>query len=87
MQHQSVDTTRRIILAENIKTYVDASFYSTENLAKILGITSRHLRRYKNGISEPPATVLFSLCKVLNVDIHRMLMTDTEWYAFIHDTV
>jgi transcriptional regulator with XRE-family HTH domain len=85
MQHKTIDENLRTILADNIKKLSERDDYSQEQIATKLGITTRKLLRYKNGESEPPATVLYSMCKLYNVDINSMFMTFEDWLDYVRE--
>lgn len=73
------------VVSENVKEFVEKSEYSHNEIASKLGITTRQLLRYKNGESDPPATILYLLADLLDVDIKRMFMTFDEWIALIRE--
>ena len=58
----------------NIKKFTDESEHSLEEIAKIIKVTDRQLFRYRTGMSEVPAIVLYNLCTVLDKDIKDMFM-------------
>jgi transcriptional regulator with XRE-family HTH domain len=76
---------RRMILADNIQRFVEVSVYDDTKIAGKIGVTPSQLYRYRSGLSEIPATVLYELCNVLDVDVRRMFLTKTEWQHYFED--
>ena len=69
---EHIKELRKKILAEQILFFVMLSGLPDEEIASKIGVTTRQLRRYKTGVSEPKATTLYELCRVLNVPLQRM---------------
>lgn len=63
---------------EKLRNALEKSGYTQKELADKAGITSSSLCRYLDGSREPKATVLFKLCKCLNIDIYDLFANDPE---------
>lgn len=79
MANKRTEEETRLILAENIKKFTEDPThceYSQTQLAEYLNISVKQLQRYKNGTSESPATIVYNLAEILNMDIRRLFMTE-----------
>lgn len=76
------DKKRLEILAKNIKQFREERHMSRSTLAKYVGVTELDIVRYEYCIDEPPATVLYNIAEMLNVNLHRIFMDDYEWFDY-----
>lgn len=82
MQHKSNDNKRCEIIASNIKHFRKEQKVTQKDLARSVGVTDRQIRYYENGLSEPPASVLYNIAERLNVNLYRLFMDDYEWFEY-----
>ena len=82
MQHRTKFKKRRSILAENMKHFIDdyIEFHKISRLlvASELGVSRKQLSRYEKGECEPPATIIWALCQLFEIEIELMFLSDEE---------
>lgn len=76
------DKKRCEILAKNIKQFRTEQNITRSKLANYVGVTELDIVRYEYCISEPPATVLFNIAEILNINLYRLFMDDCEWFDY-----
>jgi len=86
MNNKMKNLERRMIIASNIRQYVEIKEYDYASLSNILGVTQLQMYKYANGILEPPSIFIYNLCKELGIDVYRMFCTKEEWNKYINHT-
>ncbi len=85
MQHRNPDTERAYTLSKNIDVFINRSGLTYKQVADHLHITIKQLERYRQNKSEPKAILLFHLADLLEVDILRLFMTESEWMSHLDE--
>ena len=62
-------------VAENIRLERKRKRLSQEALAELVNVSTNHITNIENNKTNPTITIIVNLCRVLNLDLNKILKT------------
>ena len=63
-------------VAENIRLERKRKRLSQEALAELVNVSTNHITNIENNKTNPTITIIVNLCRVLNLDLNKILKTN-----------